>query len=52
MPQMAPLYWEFLFIMFIMSMIMMMIIIFHMTWMKIEKKFNNNKIIKQFNWKW
>nr|AVJ52266.1 ATP synthase F0 subunit 8 [Calliphara nobilis] len=52
MPQMAPLYWEILFIMFLTSMMVMMTIIFHMPWNKIKSNNINKKTIKQINWKW
>nr|YP_009485685.1 ATP synthase F0 subunit 8 [Carbula sinica]AVZ00821.1 ATP synthase F0 subunit 8 [Carbula sinica] len=52
MPQMAPLWWEMLFIMFILTFILMNIMIYFN--MKISQKFykNNYNSIKQFNWKW
>nr|YP_009971802.1 ATP synthase F0 subunit 8 [Chrysocoris stollii]AVJ52269.1 ATP synthase F0 subunit 8 [Chrysocoris stollii]QNH68689.1 ATP synthase subunit 8 [Chrysocoris stollii]UCC45938.1 ATP synthase F0 subunit 8 [Chrysocoris stollii] len=52
MPQMAPLFWETLFLMFIISMMMMMVVIFHMSWNKISKDLKYKKIVKQINWKW
>nr|AVJ52282.1 ATP synthase F0 subunit 8 [Lamprocoris roylii] len=52
MPQMAPLYWEILFIMFIISMIMMMIIIFHSKFNQITVNTNMKPLVNQVNWKW
>nr|AVJ52297.1 ATP synthase F0 subunit 8 [Sphyrocoris obliquus] len=52
MPQMAPLYWETLFFMFIISLMLMSAIIYHMPKnvmeSNVEIKMNNN----QANWKW
>nr|AVJ52270.1 ATP synthase F0 subunit 8 [Cryptacrus comes] len=52
MPQMSPLYWETLFIMFIMSMIMMKMIIYHIPQTQLKKNSMIEKDIKQNNWKW
>nr|AVJ52294.1 ATP synthase F0 subunit 8 [Scutiphora pedicellata] len=52
MPQMAPLYWEILFIMFIMSMMMFMMMIFHLNQNKTLPEKMNKKITNQINWKW
>nr|YP_010222631.1 ATP synthase F0 subunit 8 [Poecilocoris druraei]AVJ52290.1 ATP synthase F0 subunit 8 [Poecilocoris druraei]QXJ42684.1 ATP synthase F0 subunit 8 [Poecilocoris druraei]UCC46094.1 ATP synthase F0 subunit 8 [Poecilocoris druraei] len=52
MPQMAPLYWEILFIMFIISMVIMSMIIFHYPKIYTNKNSYNNPTIKNINWKW
>nr|AVJ52289.1 ATP synthase F0 subunit 8 [Orsilochides guttata] len=52
MPQMAPLYWETLFIMFILSLILMSIIIYHMTSSKMISTTSQKMMTKQINWKW
>nr|YP_010535288.1 ATP synthase F0 subunit 8 [Megacopta horvathi]UYA97775.1 ATP synthase F0 subunit 8 [Megacopta horvathi] len=53
MPQMAPLWWEYLFILFSMMMIMMMIIIYHNPYIKTSgEKPGDKKPFKQMNWKW
>nr|AVJ52262.1 ATP synthase F0 subunit 8 [Agonosoma flavolineatum] len=52
MPQMAPLYWELLFIMFIVSLIIMSIILFHMPKITSSTKMNYNQLTNQINWKW
>nr|YP_009654722.1 ATP synthase F0 subunit 8 [Cantao ocellatus]AVJ52267.1 ATP synthase F0 subunit 8 [Cantao ocellatus]QCI09277.1 ATP synthase F0 subunit 8 [Cantao ocellatus] len=51
MPQMAPLYWEILFMMFILSFIIMKTIIYHMTQKTVGDE-SWNYFIKQINWKW
>nr|ATC73036.1 ATP synthase F0 subunit 8 [Graphocephala sp. EMHAU-2015-Zz052315] len=50
MPQMAPMWWTFLMIMFIMSMIMMMTNMYFNTLNKLMKKKEINT--NQMNWKW
>nr|AVJ52276.1 ATP synthase F0 subunit 8 [Eurygaster testudinaria] len=52
MPQMAPLYWEILFFMFIMSLIMMSIMIYHLPKISTSIKNIQGQGIKQINWKW
>nr|AVJ52268.1 ATP synthase F0 subunit 8 [Choerocoris paganus] len=52
MPQMAPLYWELLFILFIISMMMMKIIIFHLIQAQPKSSTVTTNEIKQINWKW
>nr|YP_010222553.1 ATP synthase F0 subunit 8 [Glaucias dorsalis]UCC46003.1 ATP synthase F0 subunit 8 [Glaucias dorsalis] len=53
MPQMAPLWWEILFLMFIMSFIMMSIMIYFLNNIMIKNKNISNKInINQLNWPW
>nr|AVJ52277.1 ATP synthase F0 subunit 8 [Homaemus aeneifrons] len=51
MPQMSPLYWEALFLMFIMSLVLMSMIIYHMPKISINMKLNNYSN-PQTNWKW
>nr|UPL65627.1 ATPase subunit 8 [Gralliclava horrens] len=52
MPQMAPLWWEILFILFIMSfMIMNTIIYYNKTPTPLQKHLKSMKI-NQFKWKW
>nr|AJF94299.1 ATP synthase F0 subunit 8 [Corizus sp. 'albomarginatus'] len=51
MPQMSPLWWELLYIMFILLFMIMMIIIYYNK----NYKYKNNiisKKINQLNWKW
>nr|YP_009754532.1 ATP synthase F0 subunit 8 [Myrmus lateralis]QIN90640.1 ATP synthase F0 subunit 8 [Myrmus lateralis] len=53
MPQMAPLWWEILFMVFIMLFILMSIVIYYNTMMLPKnQKYSNNKIYNQMNWKW
>nr|AVJ52263.1 ATP synthase F0 subunit 8 [Augocoris gomesii] len=52
MPQMAPLYWEILFFMFILSLLMMKIIIFHMPNIHNKKSSNNKLATSNITWKW
>uniref|UniRef100_UPI0030DF4B67 ATP synthase F0 subunit 8 n=1 Tax=Mecidea indica TaxID=3127717 RepID=UPI0030DF4B67 len=53
MPQMAPMWWEILFIMFIMSFILMNIMMYFFNKMKtnMNKKEKSNNI-NQMNWMW
>nr|UPL65588.1 ATPase subunit 8 [Leptocoris augur] len=51
MPQMAPLWWETLFILLILCFIMMSVIIYYVSNPKIKNDSNLIKI-NQFNWKW
>nr|QIK50393.1 ATP synthase F0 subunit 8 [Chorosoma macilentum]UPL65614.1 ATPase subunit 8 [Chorosoma sp.] len=51
MPQMAPLWWETLFVMFIMLFLFLSTIIYFNK-MTLPKNSNFNKINSQMNWKW
>nr|ATC73072.1 ATP synthase F0 subunit 8 [Cicadellinae sp. EMHAU-2015-Zz060410]QUO99351.1 ATP synthase F0 subunit 8 [Atkinsoniella grahami] len=50
MPQMAPMWWTSLMILFIMTLLLMMNIIYFNMLSKSTK--NNQIFIKQMNWKW
>nr|AVJ52287.1 ATP synthase F0 subunit 8 [Odontotarsus purpureolineatus] len=52
MPQMAPLYWELLFFMFIMTMIIMSTIIYHIPKISKTPELITTQNINQINWKW
>nr|QGU83696.1 ATP synthase F0 subunit 8 [Eysarcoris aeneus] len=52
MPQMSPLWWEILFMMFILSYILMNIMIYFTPQMKQDNKNNKMYFINQSNWKW
>nr|AVJ52279.1 ATP synthase F0 subunit 8 [Hotea curculionoides] len=52
MPQMAPLYWELLFFMFILSMITVGIIIYHSPKISSETELTKKQVTNQINWKW
>nr|AVJ52293.1 ATP synthase F0 subunit 8 [Psacasta neglecta] len=52
MPQMAPLYWETLFFTFLLSLIMMSIMMYHLPKMSTETKYTQKQEINQINWKW
>nr|UBI44030.1 ATP synthase F0 subunit 8 [Eysarcoris annamita] len=52
MPQMSPLWWEILFMMFIISYILMNIMLYFMIQMKYNIKNNKMYFINQSNWKW
>nr|YP_010026161.1 ATP synthase F0 subunit 8 [Mattiphus splendidus]QOQ37013.1 ATP synthase F0 subunit 8 [Mattiphus splendidus] len=52
MPQMAPLWWESLFIMFIILFLIMSMIIYHLIKPKKMKLKSLNKMVYQMNWKW
>nr|QCI09251.1 ATP synthase F0 subunit 8 [Aponsila sp. FS-2019] len=53
MPQMSYMWWEILFMMFILSMAMMMILIYHNHSLIYCDYLNNStNNIKQMNWKW
>nr|AVJ52280.1 ATP synthase F0 subunit 8 [Hyperoncus lateritius] len=52
MPQMAPLYWELLFMMFILSLIMMSIIIYHLPKIPTLQKTEKSSQTEDINWKW
>nr|QWX95529.1 ATP synthase subunit 8 [Latimbus concolor] len=51
MPQMAPLWWEILFLLFIMNFMMMSTIIYHNK-MYSPKQMKMKYKINQFKWKW
>nr|QAU54259.1 ATP synthase F0 subunit 8 [Cydnidae sp. ITV1034] len=52
MPQMAPLWWEFLFIMFITTYIITSMVIYHTFDIKLNKKNKTSKSFKNMFWKW
>nr|AVJ52298.1 ATP synthase F0 subunit 8 [Stethaulax marmoratus] len=52
MPQMAPLYWEILFLMFVISLIMMSVIIYHFPKINKTSSLEDKTNIIQINWKW
>nr|AVJ52285.1 ATP synthase F0 subunit 8 [Odontoscelis fuliginosa] len=52
MPQMAPLYWEVLYFIFIMSMMAMAVIIYHQPKITNITKMTDLKDTNQMNWKW
>ncbi|YP_003208157.1 ATP synthase F0 subunit 8 (mitochondrion) [Halyomorpha halys] len=52
MPQMSPLWWEILFIYFIMSYFMFNIFIYFSINKPLSFKMNKNKKIEQMNWSW
>nr|YP_009643366.1 ATP synthase F0 subunit 8 [Adrisa magna]AMR74997.1 ATP synthase F0 subunit 8 [Adrisa magna] len=52
MPQMAPLWWEILFILFITLFIIMSMMIYHMPYIKSGSSNMWHKIPNQLNWKW
>nr|YP_010310377.1 ATP synthase F0 subunit 8 [Camptopus lateralis]UMY75912.1 ATP synthase F0 subunit 8 [Camptopus lateralis] len=52
MPQMSPLWWEILFILFILSFIMMNTIIYYNKNIKLIKTDNNKLVNKELKWKW
>uniref|UniRef100_A0AAU7YS11 ATP synthase F0 subunit 8 n=1 Tax=Rhopalus nigricornis TaxID=3151526 RepID=A0AAU7YS11_9HEMI len=51
MPQMSPLWWEMLYIMFIMMFMIMIIIMYYNKNFKLKSIIYNKKI-NQLNWKW
>nr|UPL65601.1 ATPase subunit 8 [Rhopalus maculatus] len=51
MPQMSPLWWETLYIMFIMVFMIMIMIMYHNKNYKL-KNTSYKKKINQLNWKW
>nr|YP_010222501.1 ATP synthase F0 subunit 8 [Brachyplatys subaeneus]AVJ52265.1 ATP synthase F0 subunit 8 [Brachyplatys subaeneus]UCC45912.1 ATP synthase F0 subunit 8 [Brachyplatys subaeneus] len=51
MPQMSPLWWELLFLMFSMLLFMMNIMIYHEPYIKGLNK-TQEKTINQMNWMW
>nr|QWX95506.1 ATP synthase subunit 8 [Holhymenia tibialis] len=52
MPQMAPLWWELLFIMFIIMFMIMNAIIYHNKSLMPKSSKSLDKEIVQFKWKW
>nr|AVJ52301.1 ATP synthase F0 subunit 8 [Tetrarthria variegata] len=52
MPQMAPLYWEILFIMFLLSMMIMSTLIFHYPKYLLVQANVTSTTTKNINWKW
>nr|AVJ52299.1 ATP synthase F0 subunit 8 [Symphylus caribbeanus] len=52
MPQMAPLYWEVLFIMFVISLVLMSVIIYHSPKISSVSEMKSTMDINQINWKW
>uniref|UniRef100_A0AAU7YT69 ATP synthase F0 subunit 8 n=1 Tax=Rhopalus latus TaxID=238591 RepID=A0AAU7YT69_9HEMI len=51
MPQMSPLWWEVLYIIFIMMFMVMIIIMYYNKNFKLSSSIYNKKI-NQSNWKW
>nr|BAO52508.1 ATP synthase F0 subunit 8 [Coptosoma parvipictum] len=53
MPQMSPMWWEYLLISFSLLTLIMMVIIYHNPWTQMKNIYNMNNIPpKQMNWKW
>nr|QWX95548.1 ATP synthase subunit 8 [Cnemomis nodulosa] len=52
MPQMAPLWWEFMFFMFITSFLLMNTMIYFMKPLNSIKNYTKMKIVNQIKWKW
>nr|AXS65693.1 ATP synthase F0 subunit 8 [Coleoptera sp. 3 KM-2017] len=52
MPQMAPLWWELLFIMFIMTYIIMSMMIYHTPNMNLSHETKTNQMSLNMIWKW
>nr|QWX95545.1 ATP synthase subunit 8 [Savius diagonalis] len=52
MPQMSNMWWEMLYILFLMKFMMMIIIIYYTKIMTHSKLNKMNIFIKQLNWKW
>nr|AVJ52300.1 ATP synthase F0 subunit 8 [Tectocoris diophthalmus] len=52
MPQMAPLYWEMLFFLFILSLLLTSIIIYHYPKLQGEADNDLKRGYNQVNWKW
>nr|DAZ87563.1 TPA_asm: ATP synthase F0 subunit 8 [Dichelops melacanthus] len=52
MPQMSPLWWEILFIIFFMTFIIMNSMIYFMTQNKIKQMKKDKNEQKQMNWLW
>nr|AVJ52296.1 ATP synthase F0 subunit 8 [Sphaerocoris annulus] len=52
MPQMSPLYWEALFMMFIISLILMSTIIYHHPKIQSQSKMKSTTLSSDIDWKW
>nr|AVJ52272.1 ATP synthase F0 subunit 8 [Diolcus irroratus] len=52
MPQMAPLYWEILFFVFIACLVVVSMIIYHLPNIYMVTSINNKINSNQINWKW
>nr|YP_010315882.1 ATP synthase F0 subunit 8 [Leptocorisa chinensis]UNA68528.1 ATP synthase F0 subunit 8 [Leptocorisa chinensis] len=52
MPQMTPIWWELMFIIFLTSLMLMIMIMYFNKVMKIKSLKKQYKTIKQNNWKW
>nr|YP_010222488.1 ATP synthase F0 subunit 8 [Aethus nigritus]AVJ52284.1 ATP synthase F0 subunit 8 [Microporus nigrita]UCC45899.1 ATP synthase F0 subunit 8 [Aethus nigritus] len=52
MPQMAPIWWEMLFIMFITTFIIMSMMIYHITQTKKGESDATIYVYPNMNWKW
>nr|YP_010714105.1 ATP synthase F0 subunit 8 [Menida musiva]WDD39668.1 ATP synthase F0 subunit 8 [Menida musiva] len=52
MPQMAPLWWEMLFILFIYMYFMINIMIYFIKKSEMKTNMKFNKSLKQLNWMW
>nr|YP_010374269.1 ATP synthase F0 subunit 8 [Deroploa parva]QVD38891.1 ATP synthase F0 subunit 8 [Deroploa parva] len=52
MPQMAPMWWEILFVCFILSFLMVNVIIYFNMNMKINMNKNMKKSFTNMNWMW
>nr|YP_002418797.1 ATP synthase F0 subunit 8 [Nezara viridula]ABM63308.1 ATP synthase F0 subunit 8 [Nezara viridula] len=52
MPQMSPLWWEILFLIFIITYFMVMILLYFNFKKEFKKNSINNKIMNQLYWKW
>nr|YP_009346656.1 ATP synthase F0 subunit 8 [Graphosoma rubrolineatum]API85472.1 ATP synthase F0 subunit 8 [Graphosoma rubrolineatum] len=52
MPQMAPLWWELLFLVFLMTYLIVNNMIYFMPKTSIKPSNHKNKTYNQINWKW
>nr|WGH58932.1 ATP synthase F0 subunit 8 [Chelurotropella siamensis] len=52
MPQMMPMWWEILMLMFITMMMLFMMILYHNNLIKMNKIMKCTKFYNQMNWKW
>nr|YP_010022276.1 ATP synthase F0 subunit 8 [Pentatoma semiannulata]QOL12466.1 ATP synthase F0 subunit 8 [Pentatoma semiannulata] len=52
MPQMAPLWWEILFLMFLITFLAINILIYFINNKNINMNVNKNIKMNQFNWTW
>nr|YP_010222644.1 ATP synthase F0 subunit 8 [Sastragala esakii]UCC46107.1 ATP synthase F0 subunit 8 [Sastragala esakii] len=52
MPQMSPMWWEILFIEFMLLLMIMLIMIYHNKKMMNNKSHSLNNVYKQMIWKW